>query len=87
MGDLSKEDGNRPWKLFKKHRRSGLFDIADLDPGVFKSAEWLLEMTTNALRTLDAIHLGIAHNYGFDLYTFNQTLKETAKEFNIGTVN
>lgn len=87
IGDLSKKDGDKTWKLFKKHRRTGLFEIAELDPGVFKSAEWMLDTTTKALRTLDAIHLGIAHHFGFELYTFDPTPIDTAEEFNIGTIN
>jgi len=87
MGELSKEDGNRTWKLYKKHRRTGLYEVAEMGPGVFKSAEWMLEHSTNALQPLDAIHLGVAHHYGFDLYTFDQTLLETAKEFNINTIS
>ena len=54
-----------------------------MGPGVFKSAEWMLETTTKALRTLGVIHLGNAHDCGFDIYTFSQTLMETAREFNI----
>ncbi len=87
MGDLSIEDGNSTWKLFKNHRRTGLFEVAKMGPGVFKSAEWMLEHSTNALRALDAIHLGVAHHYGFDLYTFDQTLMEAAEEFNINTIS
>ena len=86
MGDLSVEDGNLTWNLFKKHRNSGLFEIAELSTRVFKNSEMLMETTSNALRSLDAIHLGIAHTFGFDLYTFDQTLISTAKEFNINTV-
>ena len=85
IGDLSKDDGNRTWRLFKNHRRTGLYEVAEMGPGVFKSAEWMLEHSTNALRALDAIHLGVAHHYGFDLYTFDQTLLEAAEEFNINT--
>lgn len=86
MKELSKEDGNKIWKLYKRHRRTGLFEVAEMGPGVFKSAEWMLETTTKALRTLDAIHLGIAHHFGLDLYTFDKVMKEVAKEFNIGTI-
>jgi len=86
MGDLSKIDREMTWKLFKKHRRVGLFEMTELSAGVFKSAEWILEKTSKPLRTLDAIHLGIAHDSALDLYTFDQTLIETAEEFNIHTI-
>ena len=86
IGDLSAEDGNNTWRLFKKHRKSGLFEIVDLSTGIFKSAEMMLETTSKALRGLDAVHLGIAHHYGFDLYSFDLTLIETAKEFKINTI-
>ena len=86
MEELSENDGTKTWKLFKNHRKSGLFDIAELDADVFKSAELLMETTSTALRSLDAIHLGIAHAYGFDLYTFDNTMIRVANEFNIELV-
>lgn len=86
MGELSENDCNKTWKLFKKHRKSGLFEIAELDADVFKSAELLMETTSTALRSLDAIHLGIAHAYGYDLCTFDKTMQRVANEFNIELV-
>ncbi|NBC27612.1 MAG: PIN domain-containing protein [Bacteroidetes bacterium] len=86
MGELSEDDGTKTWTLFKNHRKSGLFDIAELDASVFKSAELLMKTTSTALRSLDAIHLGIAYAYGFDLYTFDNTMIRVANEFNIELV-
>jgi len=86
IGELSENDGNKTWNLFKRHRKSGLFDIAELDADVFKSAELLMETTSTALRSLDAIHLGIAHAYRFDLYTFDKTMIRVANEFKIRLV-
>ena len=86
IGELSENDGNKTWNLFKSHRKSGLFDIAELDVDVFKSAELLMETTSTALRSLDAIHLGIAHAYRFDLYTFDKTMIRVANEFKIKLV-
>ena len=39
MGELSKKDGNASYKLFKKHRRSGFYKIAELIPSVFQASE------------------------------------------------
>ena len=86
MGDLSDEDGNKTWKLFKKHRKSGLFEISELGADVFKSAELMMQTTTTALRSLDAIHLGIAHAYGYNLFTFDKTMIRVAEEFDIELV-
>jgi len=86
MGELSKKDGNASYKLFKKHRRSGFYKIAELSPSVFQASEWILEATKSGLRTLDAIHLGIVYEYKLDLYTFDRTLAKSAAEFNIKTL-
>jgi predicted nucleic acid-binding protein len=86
IGDLSDADGIKAWNIFKEHRKSGLFDVAELNVAVFKSAELMMETTSFALRSLDAIHLGIAHHFGFGLYTFDQTMIKTAREFNIKTI-
>jgi predicted nucleic acid-binding protein len=86
IGDLTDADGIKAWKLFKEHRKSGLFEVAELSAAVFKSAELMMETTSFALRSLDAIHLGIAHHFNLDLYTFDQTMMKTAKKFNIKVI-
>jgi len=86
IGDLSDADGIKAWNLFKEHRKSGLFEVAELSAGVFKSAEMMMETTTFSLRSLDAIHLGIVHHVGLDVYTFDQTMVKAAKEFNIKVI-
>jgi hypothetical protein len=86
VGDLQKADGIKSWKLFKEHRQTGLFDVAELSTEVFKSAELIMETTSYALRSLDAIHLSIVHHFGFKLFTFDQMMLDVAKEFKIDIV-
>ncbi len=42
-----------------------------------------METTSFTLRSLDAIHLGIAHHYGYKLFTFDQIIMDVANEFEI----
>lgn len=86
IGDLSNKDGIRTYQLFKQHRESGLFEIADLSPTVFKASEWILETTELGLRTLDAIHLGVSYEYKLNLFTFDKLMQKAAQEFKIGLI-
>lgn len=86
MRDISTKDTDEVFRLYKSHRDTGLFKVVDLTPTVFKASEFILQSTSTALRTLDAIHLGIVQANKFELFSFDQTLIDSAQELNIKTI-
>lgn len=80
MGDIDSQDADNTFQLFKNHRENGLFNVVELTPAIFKVSEFILQSTSKSLRTLDAIHLGIAHEMKLELFTFDQVLLDSADE-------
>ncbi|WP_142452550.1 type II toxin-antitoxin system VapC family toxin [Gracilimonas mengyeensis] len=87
IGQISVEDVQLTHEMYKFHRSENLFEYIELEDLDFKSAELLLKNTTTPLRTLDAIHLGIAKNHLLALFTFDNVLLKAAIELDIQTVN
>lgn len=86
MGNISAKDADEVFQLYKNHRENGLYKVVELTPPIFKASEFILQSTSNALRTLDALHLGIAQAKKFELFSFDQTLIDSARELNIKTI-
>ena len=85
MNDISSKDADEVFRLYKSHRENGLFKVQELTPKVFKAAEFILQSSSNALRTLDAIHLGVVYDNKLKLFSFDQVLVKTAHELKIKT--
>ncbi|MDZ7718361.1 MAG: type II toxin-antitoxin system VapC family toxin [Balneolaceae bacterium] len=83
MNEISSRDADNAFQLFKNHRDNGLFRVIELTPAIFKSAEFVLQASSTALRTLDAIHLGITHELKLELFTFDQVLLKSAEKLKI----
>lgn len=83
MKDISPKDADEAFRLYKNHRKNGYYKVAELTPAIFKSSEFILHSISKALRTLDAIHLAIAHELKLELFTFDQILSDSAEELNI----
>lgn len=83
MGDIESKDADNAFQLFKHHRENGLFKVVDLSSAIFKASEIILQSTSTKLRTLDAIHLGVAHELRLELFTFDQVLLKSAEELKI----
>jgi predicted nucleic acid-binding protein len=83
MNEISSRDADNAFQLFKNHRENGLFNVIELTPAIFKSAEFVLQTSSTALRTLDSIHLGITNELKLELFTFDQILLESAEKLNV----
>ena len=86
MNHISLAQADEAFQLYKSHRSSGLFKVTELTPAVFKASEFILQSTDTALRTLDAIHLGLAYQNKLVLFSFDQVLVKTARQLNIKTL-
>ncbi len=87
MMEIDAELSDQAFSLYKEHRKNGLYRTADLSPEVFKASEILLQTTAVPLRTLDAIHLGIAYEHKLKLFSFDTVMLEAAKECKIKTLD
>lgn len=83
MGEIDSQDADNAFQLYKNHRQNGLFEIVELAPAIFKASEFILRSASLALRTLDALHLGIAHEMKLKIFSFDQVLLKSADELNI----
>lgn len=87
MGEISGSDIRKTYSLYKTHRKKNLYHFLNIHDADFKSAELLLNKTTRPLRTLDALHLGIADNYRLPLFTFDDVLQNAAGDLGIQIIS
>ena len=83
MDELSEEHGFKAYDLFKTHIKNGLFEILELNASVFRASEYILRNSSLPLRTLDALHLGMAVEHKTSIFTFDDILLEAAGEIKI----
>ena len=86
MDELSEEHGFKAYDLFKTHIKNGLFEILELNASVFRASEYILRNSSLPLRTLDALHLGMAVEHKTSIFTFDDILLEAAGEIKIKAV-
>lgn len=87
MGFLSQNDIRIVFNKFEEHLTGGLFTQININADHFKFATEILLQTSTALRTLDAIHLGIVQKERITLASSDVIQLNSAKEFNIPTVS
>lgn len=83
MGDISENDMQKILSLYKSHRKKHMYRFLSIKDSDFKSAEQALTRTSQPLRTLDALHLGIAVNNGLSVFTYDHVLQKAANELGI----
>ena len=86
MKELSEKDANKTFNLFKNHIASSVFEVLPLEPESYTIAEFILKTTHQPLRTLDALHLGSVYSESLPLFSFDDVLNATAKEFGLEVV-
>ena len=83
MGELRAVDGRRVLSTFQLHVGKRLYRVVPLWQQEYNLAkEWLGRFET-PLRTLDAIHLGVAFSNQLPLLTADRVLADAAHEFGI----
>ncbi|WP_103016363.1 type II toxin-antitoxin system VapC family toxin [Salinibacter ruber] len=71
-GELAEEDAERVQDLLRTHMSHVLYEVAAIEHGDFVQArQWIARMDT-ALRTLDALHLAVAHRRGLEVLTADE---------------
>src|SRR5690554_827527 len=87
MGEISKKDVHKTYSLYKNHRNQNLYHFLGVEDIHFKIAEVILSKTSTALRTLDAIHLGISDQHHIPIFSFDSVLQKAATEFGINVID
>ncbi|WP_263840144.1 type II toxin-antitoxin system VapC family toxin [Salinibacter sp.] len=82
-GELAEEDAERVQDLFRTHMFHILYEVAAIEHGDFVQArQWIARMDT-ALRTLDALHLAVAHRRGLEVLTADEGLADAGRTFEL----
>ena len=82
-GELAEGDAEWIQDLYRTHVSRALYDVAAIEHGDFVQARrWMARMDT-ALRTLDALHLAVAHRRDLELLTADQGLVEAGRAFEV----
>ncbi|MCS3642186.1 putative nucleic acid-binding protein [Salinibacter ruber] len=82
-GELAEEDAERVQDLFRTHVSHVLYEVAATEHGDFVQArQWIARMDT-ALRTLDALHLAVAHRQGLEVLTADEGLADAGRTFEL----
>ena len=80
---LTREDARKIIALFQSHVSQGLFQKIAVEQEHFQIARaWVAQFTT-PLRTLDALHLAIAHTQKALLLTSDLQLEKAARHFGV----
>ncbi|MBN2107254.1 MAG: type II toxin-antitoxin system VapC family toxin [Deltaproteobacteria bacterium] len=80
---IMREDGHKIIALFQSHVSQGLFQKTAVELEHFQIARtWIAQFTTT-LRTLDALHLAIAHTQNALFFTSDLQLAKAARHFGI----
>jgi predicted nucleic acid-binding protein len=81
--ELTDEDAERVQDLFRTHVSHALYEVAAIKHEDFVQArQWIARMDT-ALRTLDALHLAVAHRRGLEVLTSDEGLADAGHTFEL----
>ncbi|WP_263820348.1 type II toxin-antitoxin system VapC family toxin [Salinibacter sp.] len=82
-GELAEEDAERVQNLFRTYMSHILYEVAAIEHGDFVQArQWIARMDT-ALRTLDALHLAVAHRRGLEVLTADEGVADAGPTFEL----
>lgn len=87
MGDATESEIKKVFRVFDAHLNQGIFSIINLEQRHFGAATKIIQATKNSLRSLDAVHLGIAYSENLSVFSFDKIFSESAKEFGITVIN
>ena len=83
LGELSPQQAEAAGASFEAHLAEGLLDRATLHPGYSEAAGRLAMKSALMLRTLDALHLAVAVEFGLPVATFDTRLADAARSLEI----
>jgi len=69
--------------IFHEHIRSGVFEVQRITDGHYDLASEWLDLLTTSMRSLDSLHLAVAHSLQVPLVTADVVLARSARKLNI----
>lgn len=87
ISSLTTTELNLILNVYNSNIKKGNYIVLDMESAFFKAAEFIISNSTQPIRTLDAIQLGIAQNQRIPIASFDKVLLETAKENKIPVVD
>ncbi|WP_183991714.1 type II toxin-antitoxin system VapC family toxin [Salinibacter ruber] len=82
-GELAEEDAERVKDLFRTHMSHALYEVAAIEHGDFVQARQWIARRNTALRTLDALHLAVAHRRDREVLTADRGLADAGPTFEL----
>lgn len=83
IGHATESEVRKVFRIFDSHIHQELYSIIKLDGMHFDEASNIIRSTENSLRSLDALHLGIAYSENFSVFSYDAIFNQTATEFGI----
>jgi uncharacterized protein len=80
------ESAKSMWEQFNFHRTKGYYSIKSLEQSHYTMAAFFIMQLKTPLRTLDALHLAIAHESSARIVTADQVLSKAAERFGISNI-
>jgi predicted nucleic acid-binding protein len=85
MRELAASAAREALALFRKHEAEGFYRIAALTGAHYAEARGWIERLDLPLRTLDALHLAVAHGESMLLMTADALLARAARKLGVRT--
>ncbi len=79
-GTLTRIEATRIIAQFQTHIRDGVFELLPTHESHYALANGWMDSCVTALRTLDALHLALAHTNGLPLITADKALAKAGKQ-------
>ncbi|MDR9417432.1 type II toxin-antitoxin system VapC family toxin [Gracilimonas sp.] len=83
IGHTTESEVRKVFRIFDSHIQQKLYSIIKLDGIHFDAASNIIRSTENSLRSLDALHLGIAYSENYSVFSYDTIFNQTAIEFGI----
>jgi predicted nucleic acid-binding protein len=69
--------------MFHEHVRSGVFEVQRITDDHYDLATEWLDLLTTSMRSLDSLHLSVAHSLQIPLITADVAMARSARKLNI----
>lgn len=86
LGHTTESEIKKVFRFFELHLKEGVFSILNVNKPHYEAASNIIKSTENSLRSLDALHLGIAYSENLSIFSFDKVFIKTAEEFGIRTI-
>ena len=83
IGHTTESEVKKVFRFFDLHVNQELYSVLNLAQNHFDRASNIVKTTENSLRSLDALHLGIAYSENLSVFSYDKIFNQAAEEFGI----